>query len=595
MASQANAISLLSHKALYPQQLMNISPFKGSKICMPILSSVRPCVKTNSTSAEEVIDLTSPLSITNTMSFAQEANSLLVDHHGMKAIILPQVDANKRIHELKEHTRRTLMMTSDPKMTLKLIDTIQRLGVGYCFEEEIKNILENLRQVLPDDDLYTVALNFRLRRQDGLHTKPAEVFQHFMDAKSELKKSSSEDIEGMLSLYEASHLGSSGEDVLSHAKEITTRHLNKSVSQLKPKLHKKVVEGLKLPRHMRMQRLEARRYIEEYGNEDDHNPILLEFAKIDYNKVQSVLQMELVEVTRWWEHLGLSSQLGFRDRHVECFLWSVGLLPELSFSRSRIELAKAIAIMLVIDDIYDTYGSYDDLVLFTEAIKSWDLEETEQLPEYMKICFEALYKTNNEICDKVLKERGLSVQPFLRKTWVDLTKAYMVEAEWLKRSRIPTLKEYIENGVTTSGTFMALVHLFFLVSNGLTPENLQHLDRYPSFFTLAGTVLRLWDDLGTVKEEQERGDILSSIHLLMKEKNIACEEEGRKEILQMIYALWNDLNTELVTPDALLFPIIKVALNISRASQVVYEHDNDSYLSSVENHVKSLFYKPIDV
>ncbi|KAI3795897.1 hypothetical protein L1987_38557 [Smallanthus sonchifolius] len=418
-----------------------------------------------------------------------------------------------------------------------------------------------------------------------------------MDANGELNKSSSEDIEGLLSLYEASYLGSSEEDVMSHAKENTTRNLNRSVSQLSPKLNNKVFASLKLPRHMRMERLEARRYIEEYSNEVDHNPVVLEFAKYDYNMVQSVLRRELVEVTRWWEHLGLSSKLGFvRDRHVECFLWTVGLLPELRFSGSRIELAKTIAILLVIDDIYDTYGSYDDLVLFTEAIQRWDLNAVEQLPEYMKICFEALYNTNNEICDKVLREQGFGVQPFLRKTWIDMAEAYMVEAEWVKTGRTPTLKDYIENGVTTSGTCMALVHLFFLVSDRLTAENTRYLlDPYPKFFTLAGTILRLWDDLGTVKEEQERGDVLSSIHLLMKEKNIKCEEEGRKEILQLIYGLWNDLNVELVAPDAVLFPIIKVALNMSRASQVVYQHNDDSYLSSVENYVQSLFYKPIDI
>lgn len=55
MASQATAISLLSHKTLYPQQSMNISPFKGSKKCMSILSSVRPCVKANIAAVEEVI------------------------------------------------------------------------------------------------------------------------------------------------------------------------------------------------------------------------------------------------------------------------------------------------------------------------------------------------------------------------------------------------------------------------------------------------------------------------------------------------------------------------------------------------------------
>ncbi|KAI3797884.1 hypothetical protein L1987_33148 [Smallanthus sonchifolius] len=311
-----------------------------------------------------------------------------------------------------------------------------------------------------------------------------------MNANGELKKSSSEDIEALLSLYEASYLGSSGEDVLSHAMEITTRHLRISLSQLNPKFHKNFFEGLKIPRHMRMGRLEARRYIEEYGNEDDHNPMVLEFAKFDYNKVQSILKGELDEVTRWWEHLGLTS--------------------------SRIELAKAIAILLVIDDIYDTY--------------------------------------------------------------IDMVEAYMVEVEWVKRGRIPTLEDYIENGVTTSGTCMALVHLFFLILNGVTLENAQHLlDPYPKLFTLAG-ILRLWDDLGTVKEEHERGDVVSSIYLLMKERNITCEEKGRKEILQLIYGLWNDLNAKLVTPNAMLFPMINVALNTSRDCQVVYQHDDDSYL-----------------
>ncbi|XP_022008888.1 probable terpene synthase 11 isoform X3 [Helianthus annuus] len=527
MASQAYITSIFSHKVLYQRQLIIIPPFKGSKNCRSIFSSAQACPNTITSATEELIDTLSPLSMTDTVSYSGDRNSLILDHYGM--MVIPPHDVNNRIEELKEYTRRALMNTSDSTMTLKLIDTIQRLGVGYYYEEEeIRKILKKLTHVLPKDDLYTVALHFRLQRHYGLHTNPA---------------------------------------------------------------------GLKLPRHMRMERLEARRYIEEYGNEDDHNPFVLEFAKYDYNKVQSVFQRELVEVNRWWEHLGLSSKLGFvRDRHVECFLWTVGLLPEPSFSGSRIELAKTIAIMLVIDDIYDTYGSYDDLVLFTEAIKRWDLNAIEQLPEYMKICYQALYNTNNEICDKIKKERCLSVQPFLRKTWIDMAEAYMVEAEWVKRGRIPTLNDYIENGVTTSGTYMALVHLFFLISYGLTTENMKHLlDPYPKFFTMAGTILRLWDDLGTIKEEQERGDMLSSIHLLMKEENITCEEEGREGILQMIYALWNDLNVELLTPDAVLFRMIKVALNMSRTSQVVYQHNDDSYLLSVKDHVQSLFYEPVDI
>nr|XP_043638247.1 probable terpene synthase 11 [Erigeron canadensis] len=512
-----------------------------------------------------------------------------------------KVGVNKRIEGLKEKTRRVVIITSslddDPTTTLKLIDTIQRLGVGSYFEEEIVQILETkLKRGLRADNLCTVALCFRLQRQNGIHINP-DVFGKFMDANGMFNKSLCEDVEGLLSLYEASYLGANGEDVLSLAKEFTTTYLRNSVSLLTPNLRKSVLQALEVPRHLRMVKLETRRYIDEYGNEIDHNPVLLELAKLDYNHVQSLLQRELDEVSSWWRGLGLAKKLGFvRDRHVECFLWTVGVLPEQKYSDSRIELAKLVAIMLVIDDIYDIYGSYDDLVLFTKAIQRFDLNELEQLPEYMKTCYMILYNNNNDICDKILQKRGLNVKPFLCKTWIDLAQCYLVEVEYVKRGTMPNLKDYIENGVTTSGAYMAMVHLFFLISEGVTNENMRHiLHPYPNFFTVTGTILRLWDDLGTAKEEHERGDTQSSIHLLMKEKNITSEEEGRKQILQLIHGLWSELNAELVTPNLVLLPIFRVALNASRTSQIVYEHDENSYLSSVENHVQYFFYKPIDM
>ncbi|KAJ0531996.1 putative geranyl diphosphate diphosphatase [Helianthus annuus] len=301
---------------------------------------------------------------------------------------------------------------------------------------------------------------------------------------------------------------------------------------------------------------------------------------------------------RWWRDLGLASKLTFaRDRPIECFLWSVGLLPEPKYSTVRIELAKTVSILLVIDDVFDTYGTYDDLVLFTKAIQRWDVDEIEQLPEYMKICYMALHNTTNEICDVVHKNHGLSVLPYLRKAWIDTIQAFMVEAEWVKRGYEPDLKDYIDNGITTAGTYMALVHLFFLMGEGVTPKNMSSLlHSYPPFFTHAGKILRLWDDLGTSKEEQERGDIASSVQLLMKEKNIKSEEDGRKQILELIQTSWKELNEALVAPNIFPFSIVNVALNMSRASQVVYQHDDgNSYFSSVDDHARSLFFTPIDM
>nr|GEU98720.1 probable terpene synthase 11 [Tanacetum cinerariifolium] len=262
-------------------------------------------------------------------------------------VISPQVDAKERIDELKEMARRVLMTTSDTKMTLKLVDTIQRLNIGYYFREDISEILEKLKQSLSHDELHIAALCFRLLRQNGIPAD-SEVFRKFIDTNGEFIKSTSDDIEGLLSLYEASYLGSNEEILLSHVKEISTRELNKCVTKISPKLSKKVLQALELPIHLRMEILEARRYIEEYGLEDDHNPILLELAKLNYNHVQSLFQTELVEVARWWNHLGVARKFGFvRDRHVESFLWAVGVLPDPKYSSTRIEMAKNTSILLM--------------------------------------------------------------------------------------------------------------------------------------------------------------------------------------------------------------------------------------------------------
>ncbi|CDP20228.1 unnamed protein product [Coffea canephora] len=478
---------------------------------------------------------------------------------------------------------------------MNLIDTLQRLGLAYHFEDDMNAILSQLSSSgQSDGDLLTTALRFRLLRHNG-HKISSDIFQKFMDKNGKFKDSLKEDTMGLLSLYEASHLAANGEDILLEAMELTEAHLKQSLPSLPTQLARKVSSALELPRHRRMARLEARRYIQEYSEEIGHDPNLLELAKLDYNKVQSLHQMELTDISRWWKQLGLVDKLTFaRDRPLECFLWTVGILPEPKYSNCRIELAKTIAILLVIDDIFDTHGTIDELVLFTNAIRRWDLEAMEGLPEYMRICYMALYNTTNEICYKILKENGWSVLPYLKATWIDMIEGFMLEASWYSNGQEPNMEEYVANGVTTAGTYMAMVHLFFLIGQGVTEENVKLLMKpYPKLFSCSGRILRLWDDLGTAKEEQERGDLASSIQLFMRENNITCDEEGRKRILQLIDNLWKDLNWGLVSRNAMPLAIIKAAFNMARSSQVVYQHEEESYFSSVDNYVESLFFTPI--
>ena len=68
-------------------------------------------------------------------------------------------------------------------------------------------------------------------------------------------------------------------------------------------------------------------------------------------------------------NLGLGQSLGFsRARLVENYLWALGYTFEPKFSRTREAVAKDICFITLIDDVYDVYGSLEELKLFTDAV-----------------------------------------------------------------------------------------------------------------------------------------------------------------------------------------------------------------------------------
>jgi hypothetical protein len=95
---------------------------------------------------------------------------------------------NEQVEELKEKVRKMLMAPGEKSsQKLNFIDAIQRLGVSYHFEKEIQEILQQLHKTLHDcdhdhendDDLYTVALRFRLLRHYGYYILCGNFFFFF--------------------------------------------------------------------------------------------------------------------------------------------------------------------------------------------------------------------------------------------------------------------------------------------------------------------------------------------------------------------------------------------------------------------------------
>lgn len=49
----------------------------------------------------------------------------------------------------------------------------------------------------------------------------------------------------------------------------------------------------------------------EYGEEEGHNPSLLELAKLDFNLLQHVHLKELNAISKWWKDLYGSVKLSY--------------------------------------------------------------------------------------------------------------------------------------------------------------------------------------------------------------------------------------------------------------------------------------------
>lgn len=128
----------------------------------------------------------------------------------------------------------------------------------------------------------------------------ADIFMSFKDEEGKFKAEISNDVEGMLSLYEASYLTLEGES-LWEANEFSRTHLMNLMEErsMDAKMAEKVRHVLEgLPYHKSCCRLVAQHYINTYDKAEPHNLLLLELAKVEFNMEQSSYQNELKELSR---------------------------------------------------------------------------------------------------------------------------------------------------------------------------------------------------------------------------------------------------------------------------------------------------------
>nr|ANO43013.1 terpene synthase 24 [Tripterygium wilfordii] len=512
----------------------------------------------------------------------------------------------EQVNKMKIKVKMMLDSAVDRVKQLELIDTLQRLGLSYHFKEEIQRMIKSLYDTTCTDntwknsrglDLYATALEFRILRQHGYKISQ-DVFSSFQDEKGNFKACISDDIEGMLHLYEATFLMVGGENILEDARKFTSVHLNRCVEENRDQdrvFLELVRHALELPLHWRLLRIEARWFIDVYERIQGMNPTLLEFAKLDFNMVQAMHQADLQYDSSWWASSGLPEKLCFtRDRLMENFLWAVGLGFEPQFGYMRRMNTKVHQLLTTVDDVYDIYGTLDEFELFTDVLQRWDIDAIEQLPEYMKMTFFAVYNAMNQIAFTALKEQGHNIIPCIKRVWGDLSRTYILEAKWFYSGYKPTLEEYLKNGWVSITAPAILIHAY-LVSSPLSKEVLESLPEYPDIIRHPSMIVRLADDLGTSSDEIKRGDNPKSIQCYMNETG-GSEEEAREHIHYLISETWKKINEEHLNADSPWPPIFKeIALNIARTAQAMYLY-GDGHASQdhkVQARMESLFVTPI--
>ncbi|KAH9307961.1 hypothetical protein KI387_035872, partial [Taxus chinensis] len=384
--------------------------------------------------------------------------------------------AEKMIREIKDMFNALPAHSSsadDLHEHLSMVDNVERLGIDRHFQNEIKSALDYVYRYWDDErgigsgrdspctDLNTTALGLRILRLHRYGVS-SEVLHHFngkdewiFDAYGEPKV---KEIKTILNLFRASIIPFPRERVMDEAKAFAITYLKEALHNIgNSNLSREIEFNIEYGWHTNVPRLEAMTYIDIYGedsswgekiiNNKSHkkNWDLLELAKLDFNMIQSIQQRELQILSRWWAESGLSDLEFARHRHVEYYFWAASVCIEPKYSSFRIGFAKLSALVTYLDDIYDTYGTFDELVLFTKAIKRWDLAATEGLPKFMKVTFKVFDEALRDMARDAEKTQGRDTLDYARK-WEVYIDAYMQEAKWFVEGYVPTLEEYLENG-----------------------------------------------------------------------------------------------------------------------------------------------------
>nr|QIB02636.1 terpene synthase [Taiwania cryptomerioides] len=458
-----------------------------------------------------------------------------------------------------------------------IVDALQRLGIHRYFEKEIKAVLDYTYKYWNENgisrggenfiaDLNTTALGFRILRLNGYYVSQ-EVFKNFKDENEQFifappTEGGDNQLRSMLNLYQATEISFPGETIMKEAKSFASRYLQQTLAESqnskdKNQLLREVEYFMKYSWRSRSPRWEAWNSIQIFRQDIDSwmsmegvykmsNEIcqnLLEAAILDFNILQAQHQIELKIVSKWWNETSVKQLNFFRHRHVEYYFAYACGLYEHEFSLTRVGYAKLGVMITVIDDIFDTYGTIDELIHFKIALINWDMSIVDRLPQYMQVSLQFSHKTYMELVDEAEKIHGPRARKWMQDYWTSLILAEWQDAEWIAKDYHPTLDEYLKNAISSSTIPVVTLFPMVLIDTLLPDDILERVSRF-EYDVVMGC--RLIDDCKDFQEQQDHGENASWLDCYMRDSPGTTMEQALEHASILIESHMEQLSKDFL-------------------------------------------------
>ncbi|XP_037418249.1 eudesmanediol synthase-like [Triticum dicoccoides] len=506
----------------------------------------------------------------------------------------------ERAEQLKGQVRQAFKGSKDAMTgadALTYVDTLERLGIDNHFREEIEEALSlvHVEQVETDgsNSLHITALKFRLLRQHGLWASE-DVFDKFREDQGSFSESVGGDPRGLLSLYNAAHMATPGEVALDDAISFARGHLEAIKGNVGSPIAEQISRALDIPLPRFTRRIETMHYIDEYEQEGVYDGMLLELSRLNFNLIRILHLKELKDLSLWWRDLYETVKLPYaRDRMVEIYFWTCGMLHEEEYSRARILFAKVFGMVSLLDDTFDVHATLEECHKLNEAMQRWDENEVSILPEYLHMLYIKTLGNFKEFED-ALEPNHKYRMAYIKKAYKLSSEYYLREAVLSSKKYRPSFKEHEEISIMTSGLPMLTLVTLMGYGDVASQEVFEWVDRVPGMVRAGSQVTRFLNDMSSYKLGKHKKDMPSAVECYMIE-NDSTGDEAMAAVAALLENRWRILNQVTMEIDRALLPAAQVVVNMARTNEIIYLKGRDAYTfgSDLKDLVTALFLNPV--